>query len=189
MKIGIIGAGNIGSTIGASWEKAGHAVVHGLRDPSKRTGAQSLERALVHAQVVLLAVPGGVVVDLVRTHGRAIDGKIVIDATNNFRGASANSWPELRTAVPNAHLYRAFNTYGWDVFANPVVGGVQPDHFYCGPEGEGKVAVERLIADAGLHPIWVGGVDQVETVDGVLRLWYALSRHRGRRIAFKLLAD
>jgi hypothetical protein len=35
----------------------------------------------------------------------------------------------------------------------------------------------------------VGGTDAVETIDGVLRLWFTLSRTRGRRIAFKLISD
>jgi len=43
--------------------------------------------------------------------------------------------------------------------------------------------------DAGLRPVWVGGADQADTIDGVLRLWYTLSRARGRRIAFKLISD
>jgi len=41
----------------------------------------------------------------------------------------------------------------------------------------------------GLNPVWVGGVEHAETVDGVLRLWYTLSRTHGRRIAFKLISD
>lgn len=189
MKIAIVGAGNIGGTIGERWMKSGHDVVYGLRDPSKRKGAKAIEQALVGAEAVLLAVPGSATAEFVRKHATALDGKILIDATNDFRAAKFNSWPELTSAVPNARLYRAFNTLGWDVFANPLVGGVQADLFFCGPEGHAHEVVEQLISDAGLRPIWVGGADQVDTVDGVLRLWYVLARTRGRRIAFKLLAD
>ena len=39
------------------------------------------------------------------------------------------------------------------------------------------------------RPIRVGGPDQVEVVDGVLRLWFTLAQSRGRRIAFKLISD
>jgi hypothetical protein len=51
--------------------------------------------------------------------------------------------------------------------------------------------VERLIADVGLRPVWVGGPDEVEVVDGVLRLWFALvmKRQLGRRLAFKMIQD
>jgi 8-hydroxy-5-deazaflavin:NADPH oxidoreductase len=189
MKIAVIGAGKIGGTIGERWTKAGHDVVYGLRDPSKHKGAKPITEALDGAQAVLLAVPASATLDVVREHSEALDGKIIIDATNNFRATKFNSWTELAPAVPGALLYRAFNTLGWDVFANPIMGGVQVDLFYCGPDGRGREVVEQLIGDAGLRPICVGGPDQVDTVDGVLRLWAALSQVHGRRIAFKLLSD
>ena len=189
MKIAIIGAGNIGGTLGGKWEAAGHEVVYGLRDPSKKPGARSVDEALKSADTVLVAIPGEAVVDFVREHARGLDGKVIIDATNNFRGTSMNSWAEMSKIVPRAHLYRAFNSYGWDVFANPELGGVQADNFFAGPDGEGRATVERLIADAGLRPIWVGGAEQAGVVDGVLRVWFTLAQARGRRIAFKLIAD
>jgi predicted dinucleotide-binding enzyme len=189
MKIAVIGAGNIGGTIGDKWAAAGHDVVFGLRDPSKRKGATSPGEALKGPDVVLLAVPGGAVADFVREHAKDLDGKILIDATNNFGASSMNAWPELTKAVPNAKLYRAFNSLGWNVFANPIVGGEQADLFYAGPEGQSKETVEKLISDTGLRPIWVGGLTHAATVDGVLRLWFTLAGTRGRRIAFKLISD
>jgi predicted dinucleotide-binding enzyme len=189
MKIAVIGAGTIGGTIGERWVKAGHDVVHGLRDPSKHKRAKPIAQALGGAEVVLLALPGSATVDFVREHAKALDGKIVIDATNNFRGATFNSWPELTPAIPTAQLYRAFNSLGSDVFVNPVIGGIQADLFFCGPDGRGRDVLEQLIGDAGLRPIWVGGADQVDTVDGVLRLWAVLSRRHGRHTAFNLVTD
>ena len=189
MKIAVIGAGKIGATIGDKWEAAGHEVIYGLRDPAKRKNAKPIGGALEGADAVLIAVPGAALPQLVRDHAKELDGKVLIDATNNFGGASANAWPEVASAVPHAHLYRAFNSLGWDVFANPILDGQQADLFYAGPEGDPKTAVEQLISDAGLRPVWVGGPDQVDTIDGVLRLWFTLSRTRGRRIAFKLISD
>ena len=188
MRVAVIGAGNIGGTIGGKWERAGHEVSYGLRDPAKKKGATSIDAALGGADVVLLAVPGGAVVELAREHREKLEGRIVIDATNNFSGPSSHSWHELAKAIPGAQLYRAFNTYGWDVFTNPSLGGEQADMFYCGPE-KGGLVVERLIEDVGLRPVRVGGMDAVDAVDGVLRLWFTLSRSRGRRIALKLISD
>lgn len=189
MKIAIIGAGNIGGTVGEQWIKAGHDVTYGLRDPSKREGAKPIAECLGEAEEVLLAIPASATLEFVREHAKALDGKVIIDATNNFRAEKFNSWSELTSAVPGAQLYRAFNSLGWDVFAKPLIGGVQADLFYCGPDGHGREAVDQLISDAGLRPVWVGGTDQVDTVDGVLRLWAVLSRRHGRHIAFKLLSD
>ena len=189
MKVAVIGAGNIGSTIGGAWEKAGHEVTYGLREPAKKQGAKSIDAAIAGNEIVLLAVPAAALVDLVREHKEGLDGKVLIDATNNFGAPSMNSWPEVSKTVPNAHLYRAFNSLGADVFAKPVLGGEMADLFYAGPEGAAKDTVERLIEDAGLRPIRVGGPEQVDVVDGVLRLWFTLARSRGRRIAFKLISD
>jgi hypothetical protein len=51
--------------------------------------------------------------------------------------------------------------------------------------------VESLIADVGLRPVWVGGPEEVQVVDAMLRLWITLVRKRGfgRRLAFKLIQD
>jgi predicted dinucleotide-binding enzyme len=189
MKIAVIGAGNVGGTIGGAWEKAGHEVAYGLRDPAKKKNAKPIDAAIAGAEIVLLAIPGAALVDFVREHKKGLDGKVVIDATNNFRAPSMNSWSEVSKLVPNAHLFRAFNSLGADVFAKPVLGGEKADLFYAGPDGAPNEKVERLIEDAGLRPIRVGGPDQVEVVDGVLRLWFTLAQSRGRRIAFKLISD
>ena len=63
------------------------------------------------------------------------------------------------------------------------------DLFYCGDSGEGQRQVDQLIADIGLRPIYVGGRDQVDVIDGLTRLWFALAFNQGygRRLAFKLL--
>jgi 8-hydroxy-5-deazaflavin:NADPH oxidoreductase len=189
MRIGVIGAGKIGGTIGRRWEATGHDVVYGLRDPSKKPGARSIGEAIEAGDVILLAIPGDQVVDLVRSHAQELDGKIIIDATNNFRAPSMHHWAELTALLPKARLYRAFNTLGWDVFASPEVGGETPDLFYAGPAGPGQDQIEQLINDAGLRPIRVGDTDAVDVVDGVLRLWFTLAQSRGRRIAFRLLSD
>jgi predicted dinucleotide-binding enzyme len=189
MKVAVIGAGRIGGTIGGKWEAIGHEVVYGLRDRSKKAGAQSIATALGSADMVFLAIPGNAVASFAREHTKELDGKTVIDATNDFGGPSMNSWAELAKMLPKAKLYRAFNTYGFDVFTEPTLGGERPDLFYAGPEGDSQRDVEQLITEVGLRPVWVGGADTVDVVDGVLRLWFTLSRHRGRRIAFRLIAD
>ncbi len=188
MKVAVIGGGNIGGSIGEKWQAAGHDVAYGLRDPSKKAGAKSIGNALKGADAVLLAVPGPAVQQLVNEHAKEIDGKIVIDATNNFAGGSNHQWPLIAAACPKAQLNRAFNTYGFDVFVNPTIGGAKPDMFYAGPE-ESRDAVETLISDVGLNPVRVGGPEAVDTVDGVLKLWFTLARRLGRHIAFKLITD
>ncbi len=141
--------------------------------------------------MVVFAIPGVVMAETASALGADLDGKLLIDATNNVGAETINSQAAIRAAAPGVSYFRAFNTLGWELFDRPTVGGVQADLFFCGPDGDDGVTAERLIADVGLRPVRVGGVEEVEVVDELLRVWFmlAVKQHRGRRLAFKLLED
>ena len=195
MNISIIGSGNIGRTLAARWRDAGHSVSIGVRDPhgpKAQAAARELGPAvalspiaesLAGAEAVLLALPGAALDDFAGEHGAALAGKLVIDATNQFGQPVMNGLAALTRHAPGAELVRAFNSLGWENFAQPVIDGVQVDLLYCGADG-----AERLIADCGLRPVRVGGLEQAPLVDAVGALWGALvfGQGRPRRLAFKL---
>ena len=200
MRLAIIGAGHIGSTIGRAWVAAGHAVAFGVPSPETHadlaTGGASVMTvtdAVREAGAVLLAVPGGAVPDVLAATAAALDGSVVIDATNNVGGPGPlNAAAAVGEAAPGAAYYRAFNTLGWENFATPTFpGGERADLFFAGPDGDTRATVETLVGDVGLRPIWVGGREHVETVDGVARLWFALVMGRGmsRHTALRVLGD
>lgn len=198
MKIGIIGAGNIGGTLGRTWAATGHQVRFGARDPEapkfddlRSAGdVSTVGDAASFGEVVVLALPGTAVADFAAEHADALAGKVVIDATNNLRGVEMNSLSLLAQAAPSARLVRAFSTLGWENFATPRIGGQQVDLFFCGDQAARGVA-EQLIADVGLRPVYIGGVETAPALDGMTRVWFALAfgQGHGRRIAFKLLAE
>lgn len=202
MKIAVIGAGNIGGTLGRKWAEAGHEVVFGVRDPGSPKARAALEAtrgaraataadAIAFGEAVLIATPAAAVEETVRAGGAALNGKIVIDATNRFGAPVINAVGEIAAHAPEAKVYRAFNSLGWEVFAVPVIDGVQVDHFYCGPDDEGRAAVERLIAEIGVRPVRVGGLDVIHLVDNLGALWvhFAFRQGMGRHLAFKMLTD
>lgn len=194
MRIAVLGKGNIGGTIGVKWELAGHEVAYGVRDPEKHRGGNvfTVAEALKDAQVVLFAVPSSGVEPIARHHARLLEGRILIDATNDLTGVQMSRVDELQTHAPRALVYRAFNSLGWEVFANPKFDGTRADLFYCGPAADdASRAVERLIENVGLRPIRVGGLEQVGLIDGLVRLWFAtaVKGGRGRHTAFKMLTD
>ena len=184
--IAVIGSGNIGSTIGEAWRHAGHEVVYASRSPQPPETV-SIADAIAGAEVVLLAIPGGGVPDLLAEHGAALDGRLVIDATNDIGGGRL-SHADAYASAPGARFARAFNTLGFELFADPSIGGQTADLFWCGPEDGG---VEQLVADVGLRPIRVGDIDAIDVVDGAARLWLTLVFRQGhpRRLAFKMLTD
>lgn len=201
MNIAILGTGNIGGTLGKKWAAAGHTITYGVRNPadpkyqaviaetSGRVTLATLAEAAATAEVVLLAIPGGGVDEFAAAHGHTLAGKIILDATNRVGQAELHSFAALSAAAPNAKLFRAFSTLGWENFETPELGGQPVDLFFCGDEGDVRVVVESLIAGIGLRPVYVGGREQAAVIDGLTRLWFALAfgQRRGRRLAFKMV--
>jgi predicted dinucleotide-binding enzyme len=201
MKIAVIGAGHIGGTLATKWAQTGHEVRLGVRDvhSSKSQSAlqaggdiavQSIAAAVSYGESILLAVPGNAVEAIVNDHAKAFGNKVVIDATNQVGAAEMSAVPSITRQAPHARVFRAFNALGWENFAEPVIGGVQADLFYCGADDrQAREAVEKLIENVGLRPVYVGGLDQLQVVDNLTRLWFALAhgRNMGRHLAFKLL--
>lgn len=200
MHVAVIGAGNIGGTLGRGWAQAGHDVTFGVRDPDSPQLATRLEAAptatsspIVEAargaDAVLLAVPGAALDNVLTDLAPHAAETVIIDATNNMAGGPMNGVSAITAALPGADVFRAFNTLGWENFATPTFAGVPADLFYCGPEGDADTLVESLIAAIGLRPMRVGDLDQVDVVDSVTRLYFALARTRGRHLAFSVLQD
>jgi hypothetical protein len=199
--IAVIGAGHIGGTLGRKWAAAGHEVTFGARDAAgmalaglaREAGAKvaTIPEAVGAAEVVAFAIPGGTMGARVSELAPQLAGKIVIDAANNISGPVMNSAAAVAAAAPTARYFRAFNSLGWEMLDDPLIEGTRADMFFCGPDGEHRVAVEQLIGDVGLRPVWLGGPEAAETVDGVLRLWLTMVMQRGhsRRLAINLLED
>jgi 8-hydroxy-5-deazaflavin:NADPH oxidoreductase len=189
MKIAVIGTGHIGGSLGDKFMAAGHEVVYGSRQaPGEGLGGvpvRAIGDALADAEVVVLAVPGGAVPDLIAEHGRALAGTIVIDAVNRMGEAETNSRTLIGQAAPTALYVRAFNSLGWENFADPLPGAAL---FFAADDGARPVAHE-LITAVGLHPEYVGDADKAGVVDGVVSLWFSLVQQHGgnRRLAFRVV--
>jgi predicted dinucleotide-binding enzyme len=191
MDIAIVGTGFIGGTLGRALSRSGHRVTFGSRHPDDDDVAAGTPAstvgvgdALGTADVVILALPGAAVSELVRDHGEALGGKLVIDATNQMGAPAAN----CRTALPETIRYaRAFNTLGGENMADPLFADGPADLFFSAPTDD-RETVEQVIAGVGLRPVYVGE-DQEELIDALFRLWIALAitQGRGRRLALRLL--
>lgn len=183
--IAIIGAGNIGGTLGRAWLAAGHRVTYGLRPESGRDGLpdgaarSGLVEAVEGAGIVVFAVPGAAMQEVLAAVGSHLEGRIVIDATNNVRGAVLHDAALEARRGTGLAVYRGFCTLGWEVFAQPRFGDIVADLVFSGPDGTGRVAMEGLVRDVGLEPVWLGD-GQAAAVDAATRLWFALVMGTGR---------
>jgi 8-hydroxy-5-deazaflavin:NADPH oxidoreductase len=197
MNVSVIGTGNIGGTLGLAFARAGHAVTFGVRDPEEprlpdgapeSVRVRDIGSALGQSDVVVLAVPGPAVPDLVREHSGALAGTLVVDATNTISGSGpAHSHDAIAGAAPHVRYARAFNTLGWENLRDPRFGDERADMFFSAAEGD-RAAVAELIEAVGLRPVWLGD-DAQDLLDGLLRLWFVLARTHGRRLAFRMLTD
>ena len=196
MKIAIIGAGQVGTTLGAALRSKGHTVVYGARDPANRTerNVRSVADALIGAEAVILATPWIATEALVVQHADGLAGKIVIDATNPIHPslarlaiASNSSGVELlQSQARQAKFFKAFNSTGVNVMAQPRFAEGKAAMFVAGPDGVDKDTVLRIVADVGFEPVDAGELRAARQLEHLAMLWIqlALTKGYGRDFAF-----
>jgi len=202
MKIAIIGAGNVGGTLGARWAHQGHEVAFGVRHKDNERTRTVLEASGPHARatspaeaatfggVVVLAVPYNALAETLSTLGD-LQGKVLIDAINNVMatpGAQAIAG-QIAEMAPGARVVKAFNTMGWNVMANADFGDMRAHNYICGDDPEAKALVTELSKQIGFEVVDAGPLANAILLEGLARLWINLAYQQGfgRDIAFRLL--
>jgi len=109
MQIGILGGGRVGVSLARRWTAAGHDVTISTRDTIAETAADK--------DVVLLAVPAAAVGEVLAAAG-ALEGTVVIDATNNLSGGPDGA--AIAAMASRAHVVKAFNTVGNTFISGPI---------------------------------------------------------------------
>jgi hypothetical protein len=176
LKIGVIGSGHIGGTIGALWIKAGHPVMFSSRHPDELKDmvaglgdlarAGTVAEAIAFGDVIFIAVPYKALPQLGKEFGPALKGKIVLDACNATQARDGDITQEVnqngigitsQKYLPGARLVRAFNSMNFAIFAKEAN---RPDPKLAIPiAGDDQKAVEvaaTLVRDAGFDPVVVG---------------------------------
>lgn len=175
-RIGIIGAGRIGGTVGGFWVKAGHPVMFSSRDPAQvaalvaRLGPPArggtVAEAVDFGDVVFLAVPYSAMPEIGRDFGARLAGKVVLDAGNAVEardGAIAGEVEQSGIGVtsqkylPGARIVRAFNTLGYTILEREAH-RAEP-RLAIPIAGDDAAAVQvaaGLVRDAGFDPVLVG---------------------------------
>jgi len=189
LRIGILGAGNVGGALGRVWAAKGHQITFGKRGGSNAEAASS-------AEVVVLSVPWPAAQEAVKSAGD-LAGKILIDCTNPLSpdlkglavGLTTSAAEQVAAWAPGAKVVKAFNTIGAVNFGNAKFGADLADGFYCGDDSAAKGVVKGLITDAGMNPVDVGPLGNARLLEPLAMLWIdlALNQKQGTNHAFKLL--
>jgi predicted dinucleotide-binding enzyme len=119
--------------------------------------------AVQGADIVVLAIWYGVVEDVVRELGSALDGKVVVDVTNpvmpdlsSLLFESGSAAERIQAQAPGARVVKAFNTVFASRQADPFVDGTPIDALIAGDDEAAKATVTELASSIGFRPIDVG---------------------------------
>ena len=177
MRIGIIGAGLIGTTAAGLFARAGHQVsISNSRGPESLAGdvarighgvhAASVAQAAAYGEVVLLAIP---LSEYRSLPAEALSGRIVIDAMNHeprrdpdLDLAGRGSSELVADHLPGARLVKAFNTLQYQILAEAGRPGDEAaDRLglpLTGDDPEARSVVAGLIEELGFTPVDLGAL-------------------------------
>jgi len=180
MRIGVIGAGKIGSTVAKLWVQAGHDILISSRHPEElkplvkslgsRASAGTSAEAAAFGEVVMLTVPLNVVPDLARDLGKTLAGKIVLDTGNAYphrdgdlaRIASEHPNGSAGWAAamfPESRWVKAFNTVYFKTLETEARRDGDRVGIPLASDDSGALRVaSTLVSDAGFDPVVVGSL-------------------------------
>jgi predicted dinucleotide-binding enzyme len=194
MNIGIIGAGNLGGTLGKALAAKGHRVCYGVRQPKDdktqallrasgpHASAGSPAEAAAFGEVVMFATPWSATKDAVQSAGD-LSGKIVVDCTNPLKpdysalelGLTTSGAEQVAVWAKGAKVCKAFHTTGFNNLLHPVINGIRTVMFVCGDDTSAKPVVLQLAAELGFDAVDAGKLVQARLLEPWAMLWIALA--------------
>lgn len=177
MRIGILGSGLMGATLGTIWARAGHEVMFSYarsaqklkrlaREAHGNARAATPGEAAGNADALLLAVHWSRVGDVLKQAGD-VSGKVIVSCSLPMNAgdtdlviAHTSSGAEaLARKVPKARVVSAFNTVPSEVLFGVFAArrkAAKPSLVYCGDDASGKKIAAVLIRDVGFEAVDAG---------------------------------
>lgn len=175
-RIGIIGAGSMGGTLGRLWVKAGYSVFFSSRHPQELQSliaslgplakAGTPQQAAEFGDVVVMAVPYGALPSLGKNLAQPLKGKVVLDVANPYpqrdgevatQALQAGSGVYSASLFPASHVVRGFNSLAASSLAsNAHRAGEALAVPLAGDDKNALDTVIKLTKAAGFAPVVVG---------------------------------
>lgn len=176
LRIGVIGAGSLGGTVGRLWVKAGHEVMFSSRNPDQleamvrelgpRASVGQPVAAAEFGTVLLLAVPFVSVPQVGRDLRQLYAGKVVLDSTNPWGASSSDVYREARekgvaqtvaSYLTGARLVRAFTCVDANVLeTSGTRRGGRIGMPIASDDPQAMQIAAGLVSDAGCDPVETG---------------------------------
>ena len=182
VKIGIIGSGNLGGTVGTLWVKSGHPVLFSSRHPEELkklvdslgplARAGTVREALAFGDVIFIAVPYAAYPQIGKDYAQELKGKVVIDAGNAVPARDGEIAKEARENgigatsakyLAGARIVRAFNTLNYKRLAsasNRPEGRIGIP--MAGDDKDALATASALVRDAGFDPVIIGPLERAK---------------------------
>ena len=198
-RIGVLGSGDAGRSLGKGFARHGLDVMVGTRDPSKLKDWQaethgkvgSFQDAAKHGDVVILALSGeGTQAALDLAGPENFSGKLVLDATNPlafpddglpelFVGTTDSLGERVQRKLPGARVVKCFNTVGNAQMVDPKFKEGTPPMLICGNDAGAKKETEQILQSIGWPGATdVGGIDGARWLEALVPLWVRVAAPR-----------
>lgn len=212
MKVGILGTGDVGRSLGTGFARLGHEVKMGARtaghekamawasENGAKTSQGTFAEAATFGDLLVMATLGSANLEVVGQAGAEnFAGKVVIDATNplDFSTGSPDLNPKgtdsggevLQRAIPLAKVVKAFNTTPNVLMFRPQIAGGPPDMFIAGDDADAKKTVTRILNEFGWPTVYdFGGIKQARWLEAMCISWVlACMSANSWRLGFKML--
>ena len=204
MRIGIIGAGNMGSAFARRLGAARHEVAITSRDVAEAeqvaasvgNGVRAVpqDELAKHADILIAATPYAHQAEALRASG-SLEGRIVIEISNPITddmsslavGFTTSAAEEVARAVPGATVVKAFNTVFAQVLGQPrsKANATPVQVFYAGDDAPSKETVRTLIESMGFEPVDAGPLKNARYLEpmGMLNIYFGYVGGLGTDIA------
>jgi predicted dinucleotide-binding enzyme len=194
MKIGIIGSGIVGQTLGTGLVGLGHQVKIGSREPNSeklqewvsQTGAQAstgtFAETAAFGDLIIISTFGEATENAVQlADPKNFSGKVVIDTTNPLvhgpTGPKVVVSPgeslgeKIQRLLPDAYVVKAFNTVPAPSMIDANYFPEKADMFICGNDEKAKQTVTEILTAFGWPVLDVGGIEEAFLIEALTGLW------------------
>ncbi|MEI7778677.1 MAG: NAD(P)-binding domain-containing protein [Actinomycetes bacterium] len=209
MRIGILGTGIVGQTLGTHWLGLGHEVGLGSRTSGNpegqrwATGASgpatcgSFQDVAAGAELIVNATPGQVSLSALEQARAHLGGKVILDVANALDfsngfppalavGTNDSLAEQIQRAFPDACVVKSLNTMPVEIMVAPqAVGDGEHDVFVSGDDAAAKQVVIDLLLTTGWHNDRItdlGPLSTARAAELLLPLWLSVMQHSGSRL-------
>jgi predicted dinucleotide-binding enzyme len=189
MRIGIIGAGSLGSALGERLGRAGHEIMFGGGDAAGEAASRiaasvgSNSDAAAFGDVLVLAVPFAAIeaaLDDVVTESRVLWSCVNAlrpDLSGLAVGFDTSAAEQVAQQARGARVVAAIPPFAHAIASGTLEydEGLAPSVFLCSDDPDAKQVVERLVRDLGAHPVDAGQLSAARLVEPAMMLLIGLA--------------